>query len=223
MLLPDAAFFTASKLLRRIYGTCRDSDDTQARVRLHHAANTARRVKPIGRRQGANLCDLGRAVDEDVVSINSVSVLVTVKVCDDSELSGAEVVLFDQELCAHSAVDARCGVVFEARTEDMAGTEAERGQARVDVVPVVVVTFVEDWISTRSLPSGGLWKYKFLRITFDTPLMRKPPLVRPERDPDPMTVVPPTKSMTMVSRVSDFLTGPAGEGTRLTAATVQDA
>lgn len=90
-------------------------------------------------RQGADLGDSGRAIEVDVVPVNRISGLVTVEVGDDGELGGGEVVLLDQHLGAHSAVDARGRVVLETRAEDVPGAEAERGQTRVDVGEVVVV------------------------------------------------------------------------------------
>lgn len=93
----------------------------------------------IRHRQRPSLRDAGVAIDEDIVPLHGVAVLVAVEVGHDGQLRGAEVVLFDQHLRAHAAVDPGRRVVLETRAEDVARAEPERGQPRVHVAEVVVV------------------------------------------------------------------------------------
>lgn len=94
----------------------------------------------VGRREAALLRDLNSAGPaQDVAHVAGKARLVAVEVRDDGAVHVVEDVVLRQDLCAHAAVDARGGAVLEDRVEDVAGAEAQRGQAGADVDEAVVV------------------------------------------------------------------------------------
>lgn len=91
-------------------------------------------------REAALLRDIGGAgAAEDVADVAGEARLVAVEVGDDGAVDIVEDVVLGEHLGAHAAVDARGGAVLEHRVEDVAGAEAQRGQAGADVDEAVVV------------------------------------------------------------------------------------
>lgn len=90
-------------------------------------------------RERTSLGDVSRATHEDVVLRHGITLFVAIQVCRDSKLGVGEVALLDKDLGAHARVDSGGWVVLETRTVDVAGTESDGWQARVDVAKVVVV------------------------------------------------------------------------------------
>ena len=75
---------------------------------------------------------------EDVVTLVGVALQVRVEVGDNSPLHAREGVVLHQHLRAHTRVDARDAAAV-ARAVHVPGAEADRGETRVDSLPVVVV------------------------------------------------------------------------------------
>ena len=119
---------------------CLEGDNTDTSALRHDAADGRNRVNSVlvARCERALLGDLGRAVAEAVVLLGSKARLVRVKVCDDSLCRVCKRRRLDEDLGAHARVDARNAPVV-ARAVDVRRSEADRGQARVAVLEVVVV------------------------------------------------------------------------------------
>jgi hypothetical protein len=117
-----------------------EGNDTDTSALRNDAADGRCRVNSVlvAGRERALLSDLSRAVAEAVVLLGSKARLVGVKVGDDSLSGICEGRRLDKDLSTHARVDARDAAVV-ARAVDVRGSEADRGEARVAVLEVVVV------------------------------------------------------------------------------------
>jgi hypothetical protein len=117
-----------------------EGDDTNT-SRLGN--NTAGRGSSIGSvlvagSPGALLSDLGGGRGEEVVALVGEALLVRVEVGDDSTLNTGERSVLNKNLSAHAGVDTGDAAVVTGAV-DVGGAETDRGEARVDLLKVVVV------------------------------------------------------------------------------------
>lgn len=117
-----------------------EGNDTNTSRLRDNGASIGSRIGSVfvARGPSSGFGDLGWRVREDVVALVSEALLVRVEVGDHSPRDAGEGVVLNEDLGAHTAVDTGDTAVV-ARAVDVGGTEADRGETRVDALEVVVV------------------------------------------------------------------------------------
>lgn len=121
------------------------SDNTNTSALRNNVTDASSRIRGVRIRSlvRALLGDLGRAVGVDVTRLGSESLCLGIQISHNGAVGVGEGRLLDEHLGAHAGVDAGNAAAV-ARAVDVAGAEADRGKARVDVDEgVVVVCYTE--------------------------------------------------------------------------------
>ena len=121
--------------------TCLERNDTHTSALVHNCAHTTSSICSVRvrNRHATDLRNADITVGKDVVLVNSVAILIGVKVRDNSTLGVGEGVLLDQNLGAHAGVYARGRVVNVAAAVDVTGAKTDGWKTRVHVLEEVVV------------------------------------------------------------------------------------